>query len=273
MKKGFSLAEVLITLAVVGVIAALTIPTIVNEHKKKVWVNSMVVAMSDFENAMTAMIMKENTDTIFDTKAWRDLNEVDLKYESESEQVNTFMYNVGKVLPLTSWGKPADYYPLKKDVRVRNLNPTIKMDAVRASLADNYLMFASKKGPAYGLYIYATPESYDSGGTTITEQDVINRGTDFFQVAGQVVIDINGKQLPNTIGRDIFHFYLGQNGKLYPMGSKDHCLRQNNNPTCGKHWSNTLTMPFGCPDDVRQAAIVVNTCAARIIEKGYKMDY
>ena len=35
MKKGFTLAEVLITLAIIGVVAALTIPTVVNNYQKK----------------------------------------------------------------------------------------------------------------------------------------------------------------------------------------------------------------------------------------------
>jgi prepilin-type N-terminal cleavage/methylation domain-containing protein len=34
MKQGFTLAEVLITLAVIGVVAALTIPTVVRNYQK-----------------------------------------------------------------------------------------------------------------------------------------------------------------------------------------------------------------------------------------------
>lgn len=35
MKKAFTLAEVLITLGIIGVVAALTIPTLVNNYRKK----------------------------------------------------------------------------------------------------------------------------------------------------------------------------------------------------------------------------------------------
>jgi prepilin-type N-terminal cleavage/methylation domain-containing protein len=34
MKKGFTLAEVLITLAIIGVVAALTIPNVVKNYQK-----------------------------------------------------------------------------------------------------------------------------------------------------------------------------------------------------------------------------------------------
>lgn len=35
MKKGFTLAEVLITLGIIGVVAAMTLPTLIENHQKK----------------------------------------------------------------------------------------------------------------------------------------------------------------------------------------------------------------------------------------------
>lgn len=37
MKKAFTLAEVLITLGIVGVVAAITIPTLIAGYQKKKW--------------------------------------------------------------------------------------------------------------------------------------------------------------------------------------------------------------------------------------------
>ncbi len=36
-KKAFTLAEVLITLGIIGIVAAMTIPTLVADYNKKVW--------------------------------------------------------------------------------------------------------------------------------------------------------------------------------------------------------------------------------------------
>ena len=41
-KKGFTLAEVLITLAIVGIVAAITIPTLVSNYQKKVLKNQLI---------------------------------------------------------------------------------------------------------------------------------------------------------------------------------------------------------------------------------------
>ena len=45
-KRGFTLAEILIALGVVGIIAAISIPGLVTESKKKVWASSLSTAVS-----------------------------------------------------------------------------------------------------------------------------------------------------------------------------------------------------------------------------------
>ena len=52
MKKGFTLAEVLITLAVIGVVAALTIPVLVQKYQKKQYYTSFMKLFNTFTNAV-----------------------------------------------------------------------------------------------------------------------------------------------------------------------------------------------------------------------------
>ena len=59
-KNGFTLAEILIALSIVGVVAAISIPGLVMENKKKVWANSLSTAASNFENALTSYLVTEN---------------------------------------------------------------------------------------------------------------------------------------------------------------------------------------------------------------------
>ena len=57
-KNAFTLAEVLITLAVIGIVAALTIPGLVKNHNEKAWATAQDVFTKKLEIAMKAM----NTD-------------------------------------------------------------------------------------------------------------------------------------------------------------------------------------------------------------------
>ena len=57
-KSGFTLAEMLITLAVIGIVAAFTIPGLVKNHNEKAWATAQDVFTKKLEVAMKAM----NTD-------------------------------------------------------------------------------------------------------------------------------------------------------------------------------------------------------------------
>ena len=58
-KSAFTLAEVLITLGIIGVIAAITIPTIVNHYKEKVTITKLKKLNSTFQNAVNLMRQEE----------------------------------------------------------------------------------------------------------------------------------------------------------------------------------------------------------------------
>ncbi len=51
-KQGFTLAEVLITLGVIGIVAALTTPVLVSSYQKKVTVNQLKTAYSVISEAV-----------------------------------------------------------------------------------------------------------------------------------------------------------------------------------------------------------------------------
>ncbi len=61
-KKGFTLAEVLITLGIIGVVAAMTIPTLVQNYKKKI-VETKLKKVYSIMNQAIKMSTVENGDT------------------------------------------------------------------------------------------------------------------------------------------------------------------------------------------------------------------
>ena len=63
-KKAFTLAEVLITMGIVGVVAALTLPTVINNYKKKVVVTKMKKFYTTMNQAVKLATI-ENGDNIY----------------------------------------------------------------------------------------------------------------------------------------------------------------------------------------------------------------
>ena len=69
-KSGYTVAEAIITMAIIGVVASLTIPTFISSYKKNTYANTLSSAVSDFENAMQMIMVKDGVDDLLDTKAW-----------------------------------------------------------------------------------------------------------------------------------------------------------------------------------------------------------
>lgn len=72
MKKGFTLAEVLITLGIIGVVCALTIPIFIEKHQKTVTATRLKEAYSIFSQAIDSAISHEGDLTTWNTSLSND---------------------------------------------------------------------------------------------------------------------------------------------------------------------------------------------------------
>jgi len=96
MKKAFSLAEVLITLGIIGVVASLTIPALIQSHKKQVVetklkmfysVINQSVKMSEIDNGPieTWLWQKDDTENFYNTYLKNYLETLDIQEVSQNE--------------------------------------------------------------------------------------------------------------------------------------------------------------------------------------------
>ena len=100
-KNGFTLAEAMVTLGIIGVISAISIPSLINEYNKQVYTKSLQVAISDFENAMGVMMMKEGVFSLVETEAWKHVRVKGDNYilrpgKSDSEDLKGFVSAISK---------------------------------------------------------------------------------------------------------------------------------------------------------------------------------
>ena len=177
-RVAFTLAEVLITLGIIGVVAALTLPTVINNIKHKQLETAFKAAYSIF--SQTVMNMKrEDGEGI---KATYSKYDEDLKtYPKYDEfKVNFYKYSGLKVVGKCNY----------KGITIRNYNNTAEANAYA------------------GRNIQPSETGYDLLSNGMCSFLFINASQPMLYV------DINGTKGPNLFGHDFFHFIIDENDKL-----------------------------------------------------------
>ena len=254
-KNGFTVTEVLITLTIIGVVAALTMPTLVSSNKNKVNAKTLSVAISDFENGTAAAMMHDGVATLSETEAW---SKTIVRGTSNSILLEASS-KIGKYCKISFDSNNSNSSVFYSGQTLKNVNNSTYSIS---GIFDMAVPFSSKKGYTYFIYKTTPDEKYTN------ELDAINAGTALTSRTGFVMIDTNGKQKPNRIGYDIFAFALGDDGKLYPFGGTDFAAydQDDKDATWDKNSST-----YACTDTNKKSPGF--GCTARVIDKGFEIDY
>lgn len=186
-KKAFTLAEVLITLGVIGIVAAMTIPMLMTKYEKIRNVNQLKKIYSELSQSFRAASEENDiynlgdnwTDTTAVIEAIKPYLKITDVFLPEGNMSKTMCYNE-KLSSQHSVMKPAQY---------RWLN---------------------------GVYI-STPFSNNTSSVQLINGACVGFGRGLSRV---VYIDINGSyNLPNMAGKDLFFFEITPSGSFVPLGS------------------------------------------------------
>ena len=172
---GFTLAEVLITLGVIGVVAAMTLPTVIRNYQKQQTVIKLKRAYNTMSNAIQ---MSKNVNG--EVADW------DIKFDDKLQDASDF----------------ADKYliPYMKVVKACKTNQS--GDCIHRS---KYIDGTSTGGASTTMTSFYT----NDGILYILGNGTTGQGT--ISTNYNVIIDINGNKAPNTYGKDIFIFQLHLN--------------------------------------------------------------
>ena len=99
MKKGFTLAEVLITLAVIGVVAALTIPVLIQKYQKKQLYAQFMKTYNTVTTALDNAVAEYGETDTWNWGKWKD-NEETGEYElvGGSDPINKYILSNNLVI-------------------------------------------------------------------------------------------------------------------------------------------------------------------------------
>jgi len=187
-QPAFTLAEVLITLGIIGVVAGLMIPGVIAESQKAGYVAGVRKAYSLWNQALIQMAADGGC--IGDLSCFFD--SADLK--TMGDKIASY-FNVVKNCDTTTSG----CFP---NTVAQNFDGTNTTSGV-----DNSYRFITADGMSVRL---VTPSLGCSGSSTYLTKVCM----------AYVSIDVNGLKKPNAFGRDIFYFKIvNDNGPaLYPVG-------------------------------------------------------
>ena len=241
LNKGFTLAEVLIALGIVGILAAISLPALQASASRKSIGPSVEKAFALLKNSNKLLLKAEESDNLEDACK-------DLGYNNDYLGCISRYSSMSKFPTANKVHKYYTYY-----------NGTVQTST-----------FASL--PVYGTndgFIYA----YEGGSRTsqpttdfTAPKDANDTRLERFN--GRywvVVVDINGENKPNTMGKDVFRFLVDTSGVVFADGSRKWVDFYPGGKD--KVWKVT------CPSGKKPEAANARYCVGSIIDNGGRVLY
>ena len=184
--RGFTLAEVLITLVIIGAIAAMTIPTLMNNTNKQEYVSRLKKAYSTLTQVTNRIIADEGNPRS-DIGGWG---------TSTEEIFNKYKKYLGNV-KVCGVGTAGCFQGTYKNLQ----------NGSAGDLDTNRYTLIMADGSELSMTQSSNNFSADCSRTIVGSNNAC-------QV---ILVDVNGAKKPNKVGHDVFTFTLKENG-LYPTG-------------------------------------------------------
>ena len=218
-KIAFTLAEVLITLGIIGVVAAMTMPTLIANHRKTVLKTQFQKTYSELQQVNQNFI--KDYDMNLCEYNWQMWDETKGGYASAKATSDAFIkyYN----------GSGSSSSQTQGFKQIKNLTGD---KTVAGTLFDDGGAIDMQKRTFYFEYAVTN----------------VN--------CPVITVDINGYyKMPNQMGVDVFSFRPTQNGKIIPLGNPDTVndqingsavLNNQHSCTCTKKENNSITNGVCC---------------------------
>ncbi|MBO6088525.1 type II secretion system protein, partial [bacterium] len=217
-KAAFTLAEVLITLGVIGVVASITLPTLIKEYNKHAWVNALKQNYSLLNQGFKKMMADDGVEFIEDTEVWRAIHGTPSYCSSNSSSANCkdFYAQINKYFKITSIGSGTDKFGTGNSMML-GYKYKFRNSSYKSIYLDKIIYLSN------GAMIWDYSFSKDSN--ISSDCDAIHTaGGHMCGEAGSFNIDVNGNRGPNEFGKDIFVFDISERGQLAPLGGNDYAV-------------------------------------------------
>ena len=221
-KRGFTLAEVLITLGIIGVVAAMTLPTLIQNHQKQVYVNGLKKAVSISQNMVKQMQADEGVSDLGSTRLFSDGvcffgDPQDNSCEEHYGNPSVFEDVIPKYLKVVKTCKgeactqkvKSTFFNCDKNNKCKNvINGYSYSPNQIIPYSYNNIGFYTADGMIFYIFPYSLADNYNTS----------------YEKAVGFTVDVNGEKGPNTYNIDVFAFAIFQNGKLSCINCYDDAI-------------------------------------------------
>lgn len=223
-KNAFTLAEVLITLGIIGVVAAMTLPTLIQNYQKQVYVNGLKKAISTSQNMLKQMQADEGASDLSSTKLFMDgvrnvgtleedsygnLNPVGDDIYGNPEVFAELIPKYIKVIKTCRADACSQQYTIARLTHNNNKTQNVQVKTAanvweawqdqNDKVKNAIIGFYTVDGP---IYYIAPRAGYGPDKPNYIPLGVI------------VMVDVNGNKGPNIQNVDLFSFVINYNGVI-----------------------------------------------------------
>lgn len=240
LHKAFTLAEVLIVIGIIGLVAEMTIPSLVDNFQKQLYASSLKAIYSQLYQA-TNMLITDNGG-----------NMVGGIYSTPNNATNVVNAYCTKLncIKICGTGQGCWYNaPLR----------TLSGDTYHSSLNVDTMSTYGALGQVYEKAVLKNGMSIAFGNLNGSYGGDCDRSEGNGPIAnscGQILVDVNGLKPPNRSGRDVFWLLVTQTG-IYP---------------CGTSYEPALDYSTNCNPNSHASDQNGGSCAGRVISEG-AMNY
>ena len=255
MKKllAFTLSEVLITLGIIGVVAALTVPNLVTSYQRKAQTVQLRKTISEIENALDLLITEEGKTSLAQTSI------------AEDDGVSEFFKNHMRIIKSCSSTETSNCFASENYTSIDGSRTKAFSCAGTSYVLANSAAVCANKTELVAI------EAKEKNSDPLTP----STSTPFFQMVSsglniELYIDTNGSAPPNIGGRDMFLVYIKPDGTIVSSVATNDTvctLNSEKKPVCVEADKYTIE------DSTCESSAFGSKCFAKILDSNWEMNY
>ena len=176
-KPAFTMAEVLITLGIIGIIAAMTLPSLIGKYQFKVFEVGLKKQYSLLQNAINLAVNDEGIQSCYTY-----FPEGSISYSAKTQDCDLLLNFLVSLLKLKPYNDDIKAKYAKRDIVRAQDGKSINWNCDYDSAVSNANVYGANDGTIFMFYLKNVPAF--------------------------VLIDVNGEQKPNKWGYDVFAMIL-----------------------------------------------------------------